>query len=102
MGVWKWIIGGLGWALYGPIGGLIGLALGSLADGYSSSNKEKEAPKASTDNRRTRQRYSTQNDISVALIVLTAAIMKADGKVLKSELNYVKSFLSDTYGDDKA
>ncbi|MBR5029470.1 MAG: TerB family tellurite resistance protein [Bacteroidales bacterium] len=102
MGVWKWIIGGLGWALYGPIGGLIGLALGSLADGYNTSNNDKKAPKTSTGNRGSRKRYSTQNDISVALIVLTAAIMKADGKILKSELNYVKKFLLDTFGEKKA
>ena len=102
MGVWKWIIGGLGWAFYGPIGGLIGLALGSLADGYNTSNNDKEAPKTSTGNRGSRKRYSTQNDISVALIVLTAAIMKADGKILKSELNYVKKFLLDTFGEKKA
>ena len=101
MGVWKWIIGGLGWAFYGPIGGLIGLALGSFADGYKSSNN-KEAPKGSSSNGGSRQRFTTQNDISVSLIVLTAAIMKADGKVLKSELNYVKKFLLDTFGEKKA
>ena len=101
MGVWKWILGGLGWAFYGPIGVLIGLALGSLADGYKSSN-DKEAPKASSGNGGSRQRFTTQNDISVSLIVLTAAIMKADGKVLKSELNYVKKFLLDTFGEKKA
>jgi len=31
------------------------------------------------------------------LLVLSAAVMKADGKVLKSELNYVKSFLNEQF-----
>jgi DnaJ like chaperone protein len=32
------------------------------------------------------------------LMALSAAVMKADGKVLKSELNYVKSFFTQQFG----
>ena len=32
------------------------------------------------------------------LIALSAAVMKADGKVLKSELNYVKAFFAQQFG----
>ena len=32
------------------------------------------------------------------LMALSAAVMKADGKVLKSELNFVKNFLSQQFG----
>ncbi len=37
----KWIWGGLGWALIGPIGGILGYALGSLSQdtGHSGSNQ---------------------------------------------------------------
>ena len=28
----KWIAGGLGWAFFGPVGGLLGFALGSMMD----------------------------------------------------------------------
>ena len=34
----------------------------------------------------------------MALVVLSAAVMKADGKIMKSELNYVKSFLKINFG----
>tara|TARA_B100001287_G_scaffold181434_1_gene152984 strand:+ start:11116 stop:11895 length:780 start_codon:yes stop_codon:yes gene_type:complete len=34
----------------------------------------------------------SQNDFATALLILSAAVMKADGKVLKSELDYVKQF----------
>ena len=34
----------------------------------------------------------------MALVVLSAAVMKADGKIMKSELNYVKSFLKVNFG----
>ena len=98
MGAIKWIGAGLGWAIGGPIGALIGLVIGSLAEGVSSasSSTTKAIPNS---RRRTR---TTQGDISVSLIVLTAAMMKADGKILKSELNYVKGFLISTFGQNKA
>ena len=36
---------------------------------------------------------SQAGDFMVSLLVLFAKVMKADGKLLKSELDYVKSFL---------
>jgi DnaJ like chaperone protein len=41
-------------------------------------------------------------DFAISLLVLSAAVMKADGKVLKSELNYVKQFLVQQFGEEKA
>jgi len=29
----KWLTGGLGWAFFGPIGGIVGFVVGSLIDG---------------------------------------------------------------------
>jgi len=42
------------------------------------------------------QRIS-QNDFATALLVLSGAVMKADGKVLKAELEYVKQFFSQQF-----
>ena len=84
----------------GPIGALIGLAIGSFAE--SSNSTTKGIPHGASGSSGSQPRNSTPGDISVALIVLTAAIMKADGKVLKSELNYVKRYLLDTFGEKKA
>lgn len=44
------------------------------------------------------QQRSTTNDVPTMLMALSAAVMKADGKVLKAELNYVKSFLTQQFG----
>lgn len=44
------------------------------------------------------QQRSTQSDVPTMLMALSAAVMKADGKVLKSELNYVKTFFSQQFG----
>jgi DnaJ like chaperone protein len=38
----------------------------------------------------------------MSLLVLTASVMKADGKVLKSELDYVKKFMVHNFGEASA
>ena len=38
-----------------------------------------------------------QNDFATALLVLSGAVMKADGKVLKAELEYVKQFFNQQF-----
>lgn len=44
------------------------------------------------------QQRSTQYDVPTMLMALSAAVMKADGKVLKAELNYVKTFFNQQFG----
>ena len=39
------------------------------------------------------------SDVATMLMALSAAVMKADGKVLKAELDYVKSFFSQQFGN---
>lgn len=51
--------------------------------------------------RRPYQNTGSQDDINIALTVLIAAVMKADGDVRKSELDYVKNFLLRNYGEDR-
>jgi DnaJ like chaperone protein len=68
--------GTLGWAFAGPIGGILGVIFAGSSD---KSYKQVAQSKA--------------GDFMVSLLVLFAKVMKADGKLLKSELDYVKSFL---------
>lgn len=88
----KWIGGGLGWAFGGPVGALIGFAVGSMFDG-STVNVATE----STGHNRT-----TEGDFKMSLLVLVACIMKADGKVDKAELAVVKKFLVANFGEQGA
>ena len=89
----KLFAGGIGWALGGPLGAIIGVALASIfsSDGSASTYRQR----IDTTNTTTRQRKSqtTQSDFVMSLIVLQAAVMKADKVVKKSELNVVKRFL---------
>ena len=85
----KWLGGGLGWALGGPLGGIIGFALGSAFDGSETLNTE--------NNQRT-----SNADFAMSLLVLSAAVMKSDGKMLKSELDFVKDFFTKQFGRENA
>ncbi len=88
----KWIGAGLGWVLAGgPIGALIGLSLGWMFDSASQSDIEKGYSKK-----------TTPGDFVVSLLVLIAAVMKADGKIVRSELDYVKAFLIHRFGKESA
>jgi DnaJ like chaperone protein len=80
----KWIGGGLGWAFGGPIGAILGFAMGSMFDGATVH--------------KTLYQGNARGDFAMSLLVLSAAVMKADGKVVKSELDFVKSFFIKQFG----
>lgn len=90
----KWVGGGLGWAFGGPIGAVLGFVIGSVFDG--SQQGIKSAPGMGYSGQTTTGGYV------MSLLVLTAAVMKADGKVLKSELDYVKKFMVHNFGEASA
>ena len=85
----KLLWGSFGWVLGGPIGGILGYAAASLYDNeartgsYNSyfSGNETAYPK------------TKPGDFMVSMLVLLAAVMKADKQLLKSELDFVKQFL---------
>jgi len=88
----KWIGGGLGWVMGGPIGGLLGFLVGSMIDNTTVPSSAYTAQ----DNR------TTPGAFGISLLVLIAAVMKADGKVVKSELDYVKQFFDRQFGRNSA
>lgn len=93
MGIFaKWLGGGLGFVMGGPIGGLLGFLVGSVIDSTS----------VNTSTYTTRPARTSQGDFGVSLLVLIAAVMKADGKVVKSELDYVKKFFVQQFGQESA
>jgi DnaJ like chaperone protein len=86
----KWIGGSLGWVLgHGPIGAIIGFVIGSLFDNIGTGVKVTSS-------------RTTPGDYAMSLLVLIAALMKVDGKVVRSELDYVKKFLVQNFGDQGA
>lgn len=95
----KWLFAGLGWAIGGPIGALLGYFLGKT---FSSSSEQIGSGFGDTATHRGPYRNTgTQQDVNVALMVLIAAVMKVDGAVKRSELDFVKRFLLQNYGEDR-
>lgn len=96
----KWIGGALGWAIGGPIGGLMGFAFGAMVDDSSALkvwSNDNYNPRA--DRRYQSQRHHTRpGDFTSALLVLSAAVMKADGRHMKSELDFIRQFLTRQMG----
>jgi len=86
----KWIGGGVGWALGGPIGAIIGFALGSM---FGNTQVRQTA----YSNRRT-----TEADFKASLLVMIACVLKADGRVMKAELDVVKKFLLHNFGEESS
>lgn len=80
----KWIGGGLGWALLGPLGGVLGFVVGSMFDRSDGPQRIFTG--------------TTHGDFTMSLLTLTAAVMKADGRVMKSELDYVRQYFSQHFG----
>lgn len=95
----KWLGGGLGWAVGGPLGGVLGFALGSMLDAASITVQTDNNGGASSSHS-----YAAPHagDFAASLVVLSAAVMKSDGKILKSELDYVKNFLVRQFGEQQA
>lgn len=96
----KWIAGGLGWAFLGPIGGIIGFVVGSMLDNENQPQNGNRYQSYGAGNGHATQ--TTTGGYVMSLLVLVAAVMKADGKVLKSELNYVKDFFVRSFGTSSA
>lgn len=88
----KWIGGGLGFVMGGPLGAILGFFVGSMVDNTTiQTSTYTGSPR----------RVST-GDFVMSLLVLVAAMMKADGRVLKAELDYVKRFFIQQFGQSAA
>ena len=118
MGSTKWITGILGWVAFGPIGGLIGFLLGKAVDNYIDSARqlpggdETYTRQGSGQQRTGQYQQRTQrggytaneqrNSFFVSLLVLSSAVIRADGKTLQSELDCVRNFLRQNFGEQAA
>ena len=104
----KWLGGVLGFMSGGPLGALAGFALGALFDkGVDSVNQpytnntfdgdgsyDHNASQQQQYRAHQQQVYEGQrNSFRFSLLVLASCIIKADGKVMHSEMEFVRQFL---------
>ena len=94
MSIWGKLIGGAaGFAIGGPIGLLIGVASGHLADNVRSRGSRARIKYSNTATR--------QQVFAIALIALSAKMAKADGKVTRDEVNAFKAVFKVSQKDMK-
>ena len=90
MGFGKWIAGALGWAMFGPIGGILGY--------YFASRVERLAESTVVYGEDQTWNQGQRNSFLMSLLVLSAAVIKADGKTTSQELATLRSFFSRNFG----
>ena len=94
MGFGKWIAGALGWAMFGPIGGILGY--------YFTSRLERLAESAIVYTEDQSWNQGQRNSFLMSLLVLSAAVIKADGKTTSQELSTLRSFFARNFGAQAA
>ena len=123
MAAGKWIGGFLGFITGGPLGALAGFALGSLFDhgmdevnkpgngGGGNYNEYSNAYEAYSGYGRSQQGYQQQgygqqrayegerNSFMFSLLVLSSYIIAVDGKIMHSEMELVRRFLLQNFGE---
>ena len=113
MGKAKWIVGFIGWVAFGPIGALVGFLVGSAFDDGFDASRQIGGSKGTgsgsySGQQRTYQQSSSRgytateqrNSFMVSLLVLSSAVIKADGKTLQSEINCVRNFVRRNFGEN--
>ncbi|OIQ23601.1 TerB family tellurite resistance protein [Lacinutrix sp. MedPE-SW] len=109
----KWIGATLGWSFGGPIGAIIGLAIGSIGDAFAGKgdfflgqgDQNQSQGRQRQPNYRTQQQrraQTTSGDFEVSLLILATVVIKADGKQDQRELDYVREQFVSMYGKDRA
>lgn len=110
----KWIGGFLGMMVAGPLGAIAGFVLGSLFDKDSSGKEQYIGDGSQQFNGNGSQQYNgpyggyqtqqqqyeaQRNTFRFSLLVLASYIIRADGKVMHSEMNVVRQWLRTNFGE---
>lgn len=110
IGYYKWIGAFLGFYLgrFSFLGAIVGFLIGGFVDNFQRAAKYLNENNGENQQQRFRggadffQHYQQQQaqryDFPTVILMLSAAVMKADQKVLKSELQFVKNFMSQQFG----
>ena len=108
----KWIGGYLGWIVFGPLGGLLGFLAGSVFDALTSGTPLLGGDGQPTGTNgdayeayRRQQQYQQQgnrNSFLLSMLVLVSYIIRADGKVMHSEMEFVRQMLRQNFGNAAA
>lgn len=108
MGYAKWIGGWLGWLTLGPLGGVLGFIVGVAVDKMSVDTSEQanggdQWTQTNGGDRRfysnARQQQGDRNSFLLSMLVLSSYIIKADGRIMHSEMEFVRQVLRQNFGE---
>lgn len=94
MGLGKWIAGALGWAMFGPIGGILGY--------YFTSRLERLAESTVVYTEEQSWNQGQRNSFLMSLLVLSTSVIKADGKTTSQEKAVLREFFAKNFGAQAA
>lgn len=86
----------MGFMTMGPLGALAGFAIGSLLDGENilfGNTYEKGQAEAG------RRDEGQRNSFLFSMLVMASYIIRADGRIMHSEMEYVRRFLRTNFGE---
>jgi DnaJ like chaperone protein len=84
------------------VGSILGYIVGSYIDSLTSDNTQKKGGGEDIFDYYQRQASRTHEDFATMLMALSAAVMKADGRPLKVELDFIKTFFARQFGSQYA
>lgn len=93
MGLGKWIGGVVGFMAMGPLGALAGYVIGSMFE--SPSNEGNTGGYGANTN----DAYGQRNSFLFSMLVMASYIIRADGKIMHSEMEFVRNFLRRNFGE---
>ena len=100
MALGKWIGGILGFMSAGPLGALAGIVLGGLFDNMLDAVNTPDSQQAFDYGTSTQHTNSGQrSSFLFSMLVLASYIIKADGKVMHSEMETVRQMLRQNFGE---
>lgn len=101
MGIGKWIGGVLGFMAFGPLGALAGIILGSFFEEGANMTGQSFSGGTNYDDEHTRRDpyAGERNSFLFSMLVMASYIIRADGKIMHSEMEYVRQFLRRNFGE---
>ena len=94
------LIGGfLGWIATGgtPLGILLGIAIGSMFEG--NGTRQLGGSSLFGESEKAKEAEGNRNGFLFSMLVLTSYIIKADGRIMHSEMEFVRQWLAQNFGE---
>lgn len=99
MGFSKWIGGILGFMTMGPLGALAGILLGSMFESDSMNGGSFRGSAYDNCDSETDRYTGQRNSFLFSMLVMASYIIRADNKIMHSEMEFVRQFLRRNFGE---